>query len=216
MSRQRLSVFDLDSTLTLKDTYLDYLIGYLARRPLRLSRTIGLPVDTLKFKLGMRNNSWLKQRFLHAILGGVSRPEIDRYSDEFVDRLMLKGMRANMLQRLREVIAEERVILVTASFEFYVERLAEQLGIDEVISTRAEWVDDCLSGKLAGANCYGVEKLRRLDSQLGEQRAEWDIAVYTDHHSDCDLLQWADRPVAVHPTNKLRETAVREGFEIIG
>ncbi len=214
--QNHLAVFDLDSTLTRKDTYLDFLLRFLMSHPQRLPRTAGLPLDVIRFKLGQRNNSWLKQRFLQAVLGGVCRWELDTFSRRFVDRLWRRGMRQSVLERLaqhRE--AGDRLILVTASFDFYVRLLSEKLGIHEVVATGAEWRDDRLSGKLAGQNCYGAEKLRRLDILLGEQRDSYHVTAYSDHHSDTELLAWADTAVAVAPTGRLAATARRRGWEIL-
>ena len=214
--RKPLVVFDLDSTLTQKDTYLAFLLRYLLTHPARLVRTIGLPFDVARFKLGQRDNCWLKRRFLNAILGGADRAEVDGFSRRFVEILWRRGMRRSALNRLAEhQQAGDRVILVTASFDFYVGYLAQRLGIDEVLAPGAEWEDERLTGKLAGLNCYGVEKLRRLDALLGESRSEYEVTAYSDHHSDAALLDWADKAVAVAPTAELAAMARRKGWEVM-
>ncbi|RTZ59576.1 MAG: HAD-IB family hydrolase [Gammaproteobacteria bacterium] len=215
-NKPNLVVFDLDSTLTMKDTYLDFLSRFLLAHPSRLVRTIALPFDVARFKLGQRNNSWLKQRFLSAILAGVSRAELEAFSRRFVDGLWVRGMRQSALSRLAEHRESgDRIVLVTASFDFYVRYLAQKLGIEEVVATGAQWRDDRLTGKLAGQNCYGVEKLRRLDALLGDQRDSYKVITYSDHHSDEPLLAWADEAVAVAPSASLAATAHRKGWQII-
>ena len=215
-NKNTLAVFDLDSTLTLKDTYLDFLIRFLLSHLSRMPRTIGLPFDVARFKLGQRDNCWLKQRFLNAILGGITRSEVDDFSRRFVDDLFERGMRDSALSRLAEhQSAGDRVILVTASFDFYVRYLAQKLGIDEIIATGAEWKDDALTGKLAGQNCYGVEKLRRLDLALGDARDDYFVTAYSDHHSDMELMRWADKAVVVAPTSKMAQAARQQGWEMI-
>ena len=54
MSGERVVLFDLDGTLTRRDTYLAYLIGYLLRHPARLKITF------LRLILGAR--SWAPWR----------------------------------------------------------------------------------------------------------------------------------------------------------
>ncbi len=216
VAQKSLAVFDLDSTLTMKDTYLDFLIRFLLSHLSRMPRTIALPFDVARFKLGQRDNCWLKQRFLNAILGGVRRDEVDEFSRRFVDDLFVRGMRDSAISRLAEhQKAGDRVILVTASFDFYVRYLAQKLGIEEVIATGAEWKDEALTGKLAGQNCYGVEKLRRLDLALGDSRDEYFVTAYSDHHSDMELMRWADKAVVVSPTSKLEQIARQRGWEMI-
>ena len=69
------AVFDLDGTITRRDTYLAYLLGFLGRHPERWSRAAPLPFAVLYHLAGWRSNTWLKTTFLRAVLGaeGVSR-----------------------------------------------------------------------------------------------------------------------------------------------
>lgn len=203
------ALFDLDGTITRRDTYLAYLIGYLLRHPSRLFRTVPLAWAVALHKAGRRDNTWLKIRFLRAILGGVERASLERWTDAFLDRTLGYGLRA----RAREVIerhraAGDRLLLVTASLDFYAEPLAERLGFDATICTRAA-IDQAgrLTGALDGANCYGCHKLRCVQSYLLEHAPDAFLTLYTDHHADLPLLRFVHRPVLVNPTRRARQAA---------
>ena len=58
------AIFDLDNTITYKDTYLAFLFKLLRDHPLRLFNCVKLPVAVLLYKTGRRDNSWLKETFL--------------------------------------------------------------------------------------------------------------------------------------------------------
>jgi phosphoserine phosphatase len=106
--------------------------------------------------------------------------------------------------------------MATASFDFCVDALAAQLGFDRVVCTRSAWSErQTLTGQIAGANCYGQEKVRRLQEHFGDERPGWLVHGYSDHHSDIPFLSWVDRPVAVNPTRKMRGIARRMGIEIV-
>jgi len=63
---KKISIFDLDGTLTKTDTYLPYLIGFLKRNPRRWLKAIILPFAVVMFYLKIRNNEWLKTIFLQS------------------------------------------------------------------------------------------------------------------------------------------------------
>lgn len=213
---ETLVVFDLDGTLTRRDTYTAYLLAFLRRRPLRLGRTWRLPFDTLHFFAGAADNAWLKQRYLRAVLGDVPRGIIETHTRDFNARLLARGLRQQALERLaahRE--RGDRVILATASLDLYVEDLAARLGIAETVCTCVAWsADDRLTGSLAGANCRGAEKLARVRALSGVERHAHRV-VYTDHHSDAPLLEWAHERVAVAPSRALAARAADLGLKVV-
>ena len=112
--------------------------------------------------------------------------------------------------------ADHRVMLATASPDIYVLHLAEQLGISEIICTRAERdPQGRLTGRLDGANCHGVEKLKRVKEAFGSERKDCTIVAYSDHESDFELLEWADVGIAVHPTASLRKQAIAAKIQVV-
>ncbi len=209
-----LAVFDLDRTLSRGDTFLAYLAAVLRRRPARLARAWRLPLDTAWHLLGGRDNGWLKERYLRALLGGLPRPALDAHTAAFLARLLAGGLRPAALERLREHQARgDRVLLATASPDLYVEPLAAALGIAEVVCTRTAWSGDTYRGHLVGGNCYGRAKLERVQALVGDGGGGRRI-VYSDHHDDLPLLEWADRGVAVSPTRRLARLARARGLEV--
>ena len=210
------AVFDLDHTLTKRDTYLAFLLLALTKRPVRLFFSLGLPFAVVAYWLKFRNNSWLKERFLSAILGGATRAQIDQWADEFVNRLLHSGLRARARQILEaHQAAGQQIVLVTASFDFYVEKLADHLGFNVVISTESAWsTAGRLEGRLKSGNCYGKTKVERLNGYFGEPRSDWRIIAYSDDHRDLPMLEWADYAVAVNPTEQLRAIALAHNFKI--
>jgi phosphoserine phosphatase len=140
---KKISIFDLDGTLTKSDTYLPYLVGFLKRNPKRWLKASILPFAAVMFYLKIHDNQWLKTIFLKIILGGETKKNI------------LAWNRQN---------AGDIILLSTASLDIYVPDIQKWFSINHLICTNTLWRDDCLTGELDGNNCYGLEKLARVKS----------------------------------------------------
>jgi phosphatidylglycerophosphatase C len=140
MPARTVALFDLDGTITRRDTYLAYLLGFLLRHPGRLWRAAPLPFAVLRHFAGQRDNTWLKVTFLRAILSGVPRPVLEAWTEAFLDRILAKGLRPGSLRAIeRHRAAGHRLVMVTASLDFYAEPLSRRLGFDAVLCTRAAY-----------------------------------------------------------------------------
>lgn len=203
----QLVIFDLDSTLTRRDTLVPYLLGFLARKPWIFFRLLHLPVAALLFKLRVINNARLKEIFITAFLAGASRETIQHWSGIFTRKLLAHGMRQDGLKILNQHIKSgDYTILLSASPDIYVYDLGEHLGFMKVICTRAEWESDHLTGRLASENCRGSEKVKYLDS-LRKEFPNASITAYADNYSDIDLLRSADKGILVNASRRARRLA---------
>lgn len=163
-----------------------------------------LPIVLSLYWMGVVTNARLKEAFLQSVLAGIPVAQIGPVVDRYVAALMERGLNQSMVQALQaHLLRGDRVILVTASFDLYVEKLADRLGIPTVVCTRAEIRDGNLTGRIHGANCYGPEKLQRVASLLAP--GEWAASIlYTDHHSDLPLLEKVSQGFLVNPDAKTR------------
>lgn len=214
----RVAVFDLDGTLTRSDTYLWFLIGALVRSP---SRWIAAPA--LAWAVGMfaarrRDNAWLKAFFLRRIVGGQPALKVQAWAQAHIERVLradlMPGAQAE-IARLRA--AGVRLVLASASPDVYVTALAERLGFDDIICTRAvRGANGAWTGELDGGNCRGDEKRRRVDAHLAALGSGWnEAAFYSDHHSDWPLLEAAAQAYAVNPTRRLVGRARQAGIPVL-
>jgi HAD superfamily hydrolase (TIGR01490 family) len=210
------AVFDLDGTVTRRDTYLAYLMYVLQRRGHRVPYCLGLPAAVLQFKRGRLSNDTLKCRFLAAILGGCSRSEIERHTAGFVEicvtRMVKPAARARIARHHRQ---GHRLVLASASLDVYATALGTRLGFDDVVCTRVAWVADEISGSLAGPNLLSEAKLAAVKEALTmDERGCGLMFAYSDHHSDLPLLLFAKHGVAVDPTPPLAAAAAAYGLRI--
>jgi phosphatidylglycerophosphatase C len=210
-------IFDLDNTVTRVDTYPKFLLSILARRPSRWMRAAILPLDLAIYRLGFQDNQWLKERALGGIAGGASPVLVERQSRELVEDIVDSKLRSGANSAIEQHrAAGHYLVLATASFDIYTRMLAEKLGFHDVVCTIAEQdKQGRLTGRIVGKNCYGEEKLRRIAECMEGGRNQWNVIVYTDHHSDLPLLEWADSPRVVNPSAKMRRIANERGYPIL-
>jgi HAD superfamily hydrolase (TIGR01490 family) len=116
----------------------------------------------------------------------------------------------------RHKMAGREVYICSSSPEDYLALLADILGIDGVVGTRAEVVDGVYTGALDGEMCHGPEKARRV-VELAEARG-LDLArsfAYSDSVNDLPFLEMAGHPVATNPDRALLAIARRRGWQIL-
>jgi HAD superfamily hydrolase (TIGR01490 family) len=109
-----------------------------------------------------------------------------------------------------------RVYLVSASPEEIVEPLAEHLGVDGSIATRAV-VDD--QGRYSGEvafYAYGPFKAEAMRSLAAEEGLDLDESwAYSDSYTDLPMLEAVGHPVAVNPDRVLAKVVRERGWEVM-
>ena len=209
-------IFDLDHTISKRDTYLQFLILFLTAHPLNTIRCVFLPLAILIHKLHLRDNSWLKEKFLMAIAKGSRIDHVNAFSEVFAQKIVQSGLHASAKARIEQHRHNnDYLILASASFDFYVIPIARLLGFDETVCTRAEWdASDCLTGRITGNNCYGEFKKTAIEKVFASIGRHGKITIYSDHHSDLPVFSLATHAVAVNPTAKLRKIAASSNITI--
>jgi phosphatidylglycerophosphatase C len=190
------AVFDVDRTLTTRDCVVPFLRRAVGRR--LVTTPLRHPLATAGALL-RRDRDALKALSC-ASLRGVDGAWLDRLGAEFAAEVASGWLRddtAARLRRHREL--GHAVVLASASLDAYLLPLGERLGVDDVVCTELErGADGRLTGRLAGANCRGTEKARRVRQWLTERGLE-DASVwaYGDSPDDAPLLEAATHPVWV-------------------
>jgi len=186
------AAFDFDGTLTRRDTLLPFLFHTLgsfevARHALVLSPTL------VGYGLGLIRNDIAKERVFVQCLAGMRMDELRQHAERFAENVLPTLLRTEALLRLDWHKRQgHHCMVISASLELYVRPWAIKTGFDDVIATHLEVREDGrITGKLAGANCFGTEKVRRLDALLGD-RGSYTLYAYGDSRGDKELLSAAD------------------------
>jgi phosphatidylglycerophosphatase C len=210
----RLAVFDLDGTITRHDTLASYVIGLLRKRPWRLLRLLRIAPAAFGYWRGRLDRGALKARFLQVTLGRHTRTELQGWADQFVSRLLARGVRSDALRAIEAHRREGDVlVLLSASPDLYVPQIAARLGFDEVICTGLSWTAGHLDGALTTPNRQGAEKTRCI-SELAARHPGQRIAAYANALADLDHLRRADEPLLVCGSRRARREATRAGIPL--
>lgn len=197
------AAFDFDGTLTRRDTlfpFLLYVVGpaVFARHMLVLSPVLAA------YGLGLMRNDVAKVRVLTRFLRGMNIDALQEKATQFALQELPHLLRNEAMQRLAWHKKQgHRCVVISASLELYVHPWAIKAGFDDVIASHLETqTDGRISGNLAGKNCYGSEKIRRLETLLGPISA-YALYAYGDSRGDKELLAAADHAYYRHMPNTL-------------
>lgn len=186
------AAFDFDGTLTTRDTLIPFLNYYAG--PVGFIRGVARSLPALSaYGLRLMRNDVAKEKMLINFLAGTELPVLQQAGRQFaIDRLP-SLVRPGALRRLHWHQAQgHTVVVISASLDVYLEPWAQATGIDRVLCTSLQ-PDRAgvVSGRLAGSNCYGPEKMRRLEDSLGD-RSDYILYAYGDSRGDRELLASAD------------------------
>jgi phosphatidylglycerophosphatase C len=206
------AVFDLDGTITRRDTLVPYVFGYLLRHPWRLPLVLGALPACLRFLIGRADPGDVKSAFIRATLGGLTRPELAAWTAEFVRRLLIHGVYGDALQRIRSHADRgDHLVLLSASTDLYVPDIGARLGFERVICTGLVWRGDVLEGHLSTPNRRGEEKVRCIE-RLRAQYPPQSFAAYGNAGSDLPHLRMVERPLLVNGSRSTRALAESYGI----
>jgi phosphatidylglycerophosphatase C len=164
-----------------------------------------------RFALADRDRGALKSACIRAVLGGLSRSEIEAWTARFVPQLLRDGIHPDA----RAAIAAHReagdhLVLLSASPDLYVPAIGQALGFDEVLCTGVAWDGERLSGRLTTPNRRGAEKARCVEALRGEH-PRLPIVAYGNAASDLEHLALVDHGVLVNGSPLARRRAAELG-----
>ena len=207
----QLAIFDLDGTITRRDTLAPYVFGFLCRHPWRLPRLLGIIPALIRY-LFRRDRGDLKSALLRSALGGVSRSQLNMWNSRFIPALIARGTFRQALDQIAEHDrAADVLVLMSASPDLYVPAIAAELGFTETICTGVRWNGDRLGGALTTPNRRGAEKTRCLES-LRDRHAGLETIAYGNTASDLDHLCRSNRGVLVNAPPATRRHAAGLGI----
>jgi phosphatidylglycerophosphatase C len=189
-SALEIAAFDFDGTLTTRDCFVPFLVATSGRA--RLARAIATVTTELLGERHAPTRDVVKAGLARGMLRGLTKDELIAIGIEFGSNVIRHSLRNSTLGRLDWHRRQgHRVVIVSASLRFYLEPVAEALGVDVVLCTELEFDERGIAtGELVGANCRGQEKVNRLLAcGLGDPARLW---AYGDSAGDAELLAMAD------------------------
>lgn len=211
----RLAIFDLDNTLIAGDS--DHAWGqFLVKKGL---------VDGENFR---RANDRFYEEYKSGTLNIIeylqfSLTPLTHHNMETLAELHKEFMRdyinPMMLPKAQQLLAEHRaqgdyLLIITATNGFVTRPIASALGVDDILTTDPEILDNRYTGKFIGIPTFQKGKVIRLQDWLKEKNFTLDDAYfYSDSINDLPLLEQVPNPIVVDPDAKLRAVAVERNWK---
>jgi phosphatidylglycerophosphatase C len=187
-----IAAFDFDDTLTDRDTLLPFLRSVVGTQQYFIKMLMLSPILTA-YALRILPNWQAKQAALSSFLAGIPEEQLHQAAEHFADHEISRWLRREAVDRLRWHQSEgHRTVLVSASLAVYLRPWARQMGIQDVLGTELEVQQGKFTGKMEGKNCYGAEKLTRLQKLIDLDHCC--LHVYGDSKGDRELLNAAQYP----------------------
>ena len=212
-----LAIFDLDNTLLAGDS--DYLWGeFLAEQGI---------VDRESYKRA--NDEFYRQykagtldifEFLAFSLKPLSEHELS-YLLELHKEFMQQKILPIISDAARALVDKHKqdghtLLIITATNLFVTEPIAREFGVDTIIATEPEMINDRYTGKVKGTPCFQHGKVERLQQWMNETgHTLKDSWFYSDSHNDIPLLDKVTHPVAVDPDDALKQYAIENGWDVL-
>jgi HAD superfamily hydrolase (TIGR01490 family) len=212
--------FDVDRTL-LPGSALFPLAAELARGGLIPRRL--LPILALDHLRYVRYGSERRAALARAkgaslrVIAGRHREDLLALASVVVDR----AVRPRLYPEALALIEAHRdaghlVFLASSGPQDYVEILAEAVGADGALGTRAEVSDGVYTGRLLGNLAHGPEKASRVRALAMEREIHRRSSIaYSDSISDLPLLELVGNPVVVNPSRALARAARDRDWPIL-
>lgn len=206
---RRLALFDLDGTLTRADTFGPFVLGLLAGHPGRWWRVPLLAWPLARFLVRSLDRGGLKGAILHTLFAGLNRATVETFAESYAQRVVPARLFPAALQTFRDHLAAgDHVVVLSASPDLFVPRIAQRLGAHEVHCTVIRWEGDRLDGRLAGRNRRDHEKDRVLDAL---RAAHPGLPVIAYGNSPSDLIHMFRCEEAVYVNGDTRRTTLLTG-----
>lgn len=169
------------------------------------------------FKEQYKNNSLDMSEFMHFFLESVKnkhKDEVDKLVAEFIKKHIKPFKEALELVKSYK---DERKIIISASADFLVKKIAKIFDIDEVVAINCELIADKFSGKTKGVYSFKDGKVLRLKQYLGKdyENLITNSIFYSDSINDLPLLESVKKPVVCNGDEKLLQIARQRGYEIL-
>ncbi len=179
--------FDFDGTLTTRDTFLAFIRYACDTRALFFGILCCMPWLIL-MKLQLYSNGKTKERLFARYFRDMPFDQFEVLCRRFAaDNRHL--LRSSVVSILRQAQSEgAKVVIVSASIDNWVQPFFPEVT---TLGTQVEVSDGRLTGRFSTPNCYGPEKVKRLEALL-PRRSDYFLKAYGDSRGDRELLAFAD------------------------
>lgn len=208
---EKLGIFDIDYTLTKRETAMEFMFFLIKKNPKNIIYFPKSALSALMYLFKIYDAGKSKEIFL-SFIKNISENDMKKIAKEFYDEVLSKILyddAINMIKKLKN--NGYKIILISASAEFYLNELYNIKEVDKIIGTKFELKDGKYNNKIIGKNCKGQEKVKRLYEYLKNQNIEADFKnsyMFSDSLADLPLFNLVGNPYLINAKKRHKDIEV--------
>jgi len=156
---------------------------------------------------------------LATLFKGLNKEEGLRIFEWITNNYFMKLLRPDIVAFLQRHRSEGHItVLLSGSFDDFLEIIKQKLGIDYTVGTKLEVINNVYSGRIIKPLCFGINKARLLKEFISQARLNVDLGLsfaYADSILDAPILEMVGNPVVTYPDKELLTLAQRRGWQIL-
>ena len=202
---KKLAIFDIDYTITKKETLMEF-YKYSLEEDIKNIRFLPRALYSgLMYGVGIYDEKRVKECFLKFI-DNIEEEKLQDLVKRFYKNRLSKILYKDAVDMMYKLKKEGYdIYLISASPEFYINEFYNIDVVDKVIGTRFEFKEGKFIRKMLGSNCKGEEKVKRLKEVLSKENIEVDFKnsyMFSDSLSDKPLLDLVGKPYLINYKKK--------------
>lgn len=185
-----IALFDLDSTITKKDSLADF-IQYAVGKPAYFMGLLTLSPMLIAYAIKLISNHAAKEKLITYFFKDCDADHFRKLAHKYSCSQIDKITRPKAMEKIRWHQGQgHKVVIVSASVECWLKGWCDKNEVD-LVATQLEIKNNKLTGKFATRNCHGIEKVNRVKEAYNLSQYEY-IYAYGDSRGDKELLALAD------------------------
>jgi HAD superfamily hydrolase (TIGR01490 family) len=202
---EKLAIFDVDYTLTKKETLLEFYKFMMKKDPRLIRFAPRVLVSTFFYVFKVFDAKRAKENFI-AFIDGMKEEELLKLVEEFYEKSLSRIFYTDAIDTMKKLKAKGyKIYLISASAQFYLDELYNIKEVDKVIGTIFKCESGKYSRKIQGENCKGESKVKRLLTVIKEENLEVnfkDSFMFSDSLSDTPLFELVGHPYLINYKKK--------------
>lgn len=202
---ERLAIFDVDFTLTSKETLVQFYKFMIKKNPKFIVYIPRAIFSGLSYILKINDEKRTKEIFIRFIRG-IKEEDMEATVKEFYNEVLSKIIYSDSINMIKKLKKEGcKIILISASPEFYLNSLYNIKEVDKIIGSTIRAKEGIYENRMEGENCKGEEKIKRLMAYLKENNIEVDFKnsyMFSDSLSDLPLFNLVGNPYLINYRKK--------------
>ncbi|APC41194.1 HAD-IB family hydrolase [Clostridium estertheticum] len=199
--KEKLAIFDVDYTITKRETLVEFYIFMLKRNPKYIKYLPKSIFSSLFYVFKIYDASKTKKIFIRFI-DGIEENDMKKIVKEFYEKCLSKILYKDAIDTIKKMKKQGyKIYLISASAEFYLSELYNIKEVDKVIGTRFIKEHGLHRNQILGENCKGEEKVKRLKEVLLKENIEVDFensCMFSDSLSDLPLFNLVGHPYLIN------------------